>query len=201
MRISPSDIRSAVTNPGYRIPTKRKGGPSTDSSVRKAIRTYHESGAEAAWAGLESGLSNKYWSSEQGLTKAKNARDMLDNYLRLATPDKRVGVGFTGRSIEWSGHEIAASVDVILSESRGQVGRICLTNVIPRPLTDTERALIVAAPLQGLLREFEHRIFDNVIADLELWELRTGATAVVSRERAEAAWPALQEHLRHAVGG
>jgi hypothetical protein len=68
-----------------------------------------------------------------------------------------------------------------------------------RSLSDTDRALIAAAPLQGLLEEFEARLFDNIIAEIEIWELRTGAKAVVSREQAEAAWPQLHKHLERAL--
>jgi hypothetical protein len=200
MRISPSAIRNAVMDPNYRIsPEPKGGGPQTAASVHKAIRVYHEHGLDAAWACLESGLSGEYWTGKSGLTKAKIARDQLDTYLHLAAPDTRLAVAFTARTIHWAGHEIAANVDVLLSEPRGHVGRICLTGVMHRSLSDTDRALIAAAPLQGLLEEFEARLFDNIIAEIEIWELRTGAKAVVSREQAEAAWPQLHKHLERAL--
>ncbi|HZO68689.1 MAG TPA: hypothetical protein VFB74_27155 [Kribbellaceae bacterium] len=169
--------------------------------MRKAIREYHAHGSHAAHASLESGLSGEYWSAKHGLTKAKIARDLLDTYIHLAAPDKRVAVGSTARTVTWAGHEIAANIDVLLSDPRGYVGRACLTGVIPRPLDDTDRALIAAAPLQGLLKEFEggDGLFE-IIAEIEVWELRTGTTSVVSRQQAEAAWPRLLQHLQRAIG-
>lgn len=200
MRISSSAIRNAVMDPTYRISAVAKGGPSTDASVRKAIREYHEDGVDAAWASLEAGLSGEYWTDKKGLTKAKTARDLLDSYLQLAATDTRVAVGVTAHTIRWAEHDIAANVDVLLSEPRGHVGRVCLTGVVPRSPNDAELALIAAAPLQGLLHEFESRLFDNVIAEIEIWTLRTGTTAVVSREQAEVAWPQLLQHLQRAIG-
>lgn len=201
MHITPSDIRNAVIDPTYRIsPQSKRGGPSATASLLKAIREYHSSGPEAARASLESGLSSEYWTGNAGLTKAKIARDLLDTYLHLAAADHRVAVGCTPRSIHWAGHDIAANVDVLLSDPRGYVGRICLTGTIFRPLTDTDRALLAAAPLQGLMEEFDGRLFDNVIAEMEIWELRTGITSVLARERAEAAWPRLLQYLQRAIG-
>jgi hypothetical protein len=200
MRISPSAIRNAVLDPDYRISPNAPPAPSTDASLRKAIRDYHSRGPHVARASLESGLAGQYWTGKHGLTKAKIARDLLDTYIGLAAPDNRIAVGSTGRTVTWAGHEVAANIDVLLSDPRGYVGRVCLTGTARRPLNDSDRALIAAAPLQGLLEEFEARLFDNVITEIEIWELRTATTSVVSRQRAEAAWPRLLQHLQRAIG-
>jgi hypothetical protein len=200
MRISPTHIRYAITNPSYRIPTtKARTGPTTDGALRKAIRIYHTDGLEAAMTHIEQGLSHDYWRTKAGLTKAKTARQLLDTYISLAAADSRTAVPVKKYTVHELGHDIAADVDLLLSGPRGLIGRICFTAAMGRLLTPDERALIAAAPLRGLCEEFEGGLLDDVIADIELWELRMDTTAVVTREEADAAWPALLHHLARAT--
>jgi hypothetical protein len=199
MRISPTDIRCAITDPTYRVPTERNGGPSADGTLRKAIRVYHEHGLEAAMAHIEGGLTKAYWHEKGGLTQAKAVRQMLDTYIDLASRDNRPTAPATRYTIRALGHEINADVDVIVKDSRGYVGRLCFTANLGRRLTRSEQALIVAAPFKGLADELDGGLFDDLVVEIELWELRLGTIATIGRDVIEAAWPQLLEHLKRAT--
>jgi hypothetical protein len=203
MRISPSDIRNTITNAAYRVPKTRPPTPSADGPFRKAIREYHVHGVEVATHYIESALTKPYWHSGPGLTLAKNARQHLDVYIDLATADNRVAATVGARhTVDAIGHQVAADVDVVLQDRDGYVGRICITANLGRALTPAERALVAAAPLRGLVEEFEGGLLNDfiVIVAIEVWELRLGTTAIVQRRNAENAWPTLVEHLRRATG-
>ncbi len=198
MRISPSDIRLAITNPNYRVPRVRKGGPSPDGTLRKAIRVFHTDGLEAAMQHIEQGLSGDYW-RQRGLTQAKSARQMLDTYVHLAGGGSRMAAPANKYTLREIGHDIAADVDVLLPTPDGYIGRVCFTGAMSRVLTPDERALVVAAPFRGLCEEFEDGLLGDVITGMQLWELRFEVASVVTRAEAEAAWPALIDHIRRAT--
>ncbi len=199
MRISPSDIRSAITDPDYRVPKARDGGPSADGTLRKAIREYHDHGLEAAMAHIEAGLAGKFWQEKGGLTQAKAARQMLDTYIDLAAQDKRAVAPAAKYTVRELGYEINADVDVLIMDTKGAVGRLCVTANLGRQLSREEQALVAAAPFKGLCDEFEGGLFGELVAGIEVWELRFGSTATVARHEAEAAWPRLIRHLQRAT--
>jgi hypothetical protein len=200
VRISPSHIRNAISNPNYRIPKKSGGGPSTDAALRKAIRLFHSQGLEAAMMQIESGLSKQYWRSERGLTMAKNARQMLDTYIELAKRDPRKVTTCGTYTILALGHEINADVDLLLIDRGTHIGRLCVLSNVGEGLPAEQCALIAAAPLRGLCEQFEGQgLFDSMIAGIEVWQLRIGEAAPVSRAEASEAWPVLLTHLGRAT--
>jgi len=199
MRISPSDIRQAVTDPDYRVPTERRGGPSPDGTLRKAIKDYHEHGLEAAMAHIEKGLASPYWQQKGGLTQAKAARQMLDVYIDLASRDRRTAAPAARYTVREMRLEINADVDVVIMDPRGYVGRLCVTASLNRRFAHNECALAAAAPFRGLSEDFDGDLFDGLVVEVEVWELRFGTTTTISRSEAEAAWPTLLQHLRRAA--
>jgi hypothetical protein len=159
---------------------------------------YHTDGIDVATLGLELGLSSEYWRS-RGLSKAKIARELLSNYVNRAEPDKRVAVPASPHTVHWGAHQISANVDVLIRDRRGHVGRLCFTGNVGRPLSRAELALIAAAPLRGLLDEFEGQLFGDIIAEIEVWELRLDIATVIPRDEASQAWDALLVHLTRAT--
>ncbi|GAA1025740.1 hypothetical protein GCM10009557_00850 [Virgisporangium ochraceum] len=200
MRISPGDIRNAIVNPSYRIPKTRPEMKSADSVFRKAIRLYHTRGVEEAMHYIESALAGEAWQAGRGATLAKNARQDLDAYIDLAAPDRRVAATVGKKqSVHVGELSVAADVDVVLAADGTYVGRMAITANLGRRLRADELALIAAAPLRGLIEDFEGGLFDDIVQAIEVWELRLAAASVVARSDAEAAWPSLVEHLRRAA--
>jgi hypothetical protein len=200
VRISPSDIRSAISNPNYRISKKSGGGPTTDASLRKAVRLFHSQGLEAAMAQIESGLSGPYWRAGRGLTMAKNARQMLDIYIDLAKADDRKASTCGAYTVPALGHEINADVDLLLTNRGRHVGRLCILGDVGQGLSPQQCALIAAAPLRGLCEQFEgNGLFDDLIDGIEVWQLRIGQTDSISRAEALDAWPVLLINLQRAT--
>src|SRR5690349_15948153 len=127
MRISPSDIRKAIRDPKYRITKERAGATpiSTDGTIRKAIRQFHTAGVEAASAALDAGLKSEYW-RDRGVSRAKNARQMLDTYIDLARADGRPASPVGSCDISALGHTINADLDLILHDAVTVTGRLCI---------------------------------------------------------------------------
>lgn len=201
MRISPSQIRKAISNPNYRV-AHEKPGPkiSTDGTLRKAIRMFHTGGVEAASAALDDGLKSEYWRGA-GISRAKNARYMLDTYIDLARTDRRIA-SIVGKSeVRALGHIINADVDIVLHDSINVAGRICILADVGNGLPFNQCALVAAAPLKGLCEEFESQdaLFGNTVTGIEIWQLRCGECVSISREEATDAWPILLTHLARAT--
>lgn len=200
MHISPGDIRNAITNATYKIPKERAPAPSADSVLCKAIRLYHAQGVEVATHYIESALKKEFWRSGRGSTIAKYARQNLDVYIDLAAADRRVAATVGAKHPVRAGNlTIAADVDVVLHADARYVGRMAIAANQVRPFTPGERALIAAAPFRGLVEEFEGGLFGGTVEAIEIWELRLAVTSIVPRQEAEAAWPALVQHLRRAA--
>jgi hypothetical protein len=201
MRISPSDIRKAISDPNFRITTERTGVPiSTDGTIRKAIRLFHTAGVEAASAALEGGLKSGYW-RDRGISRAKNARQLLDTYIDLARADGRPASPVGSCDISALGHTINADLDLILHDAVTVTGRLCIYANVGPGLPFERCALIAAAPFRGLCEEFEKEdsLFGETVKGIEVWQLRCGQCVTVSRDAAAAAWPSLLSHLTRAV--
>jgi hypothetical protein len=200
MRISPSQIRKAITDPNYRV-AHEKPGPkiNADGTLRKAIRMFHTGGVEAASAALD-GLKSEYWRGA-GLSRTKNARHMLDTYIDLARADRRT-VSIVGKcDVRALDHVINADVDVVLRDSRTVAGRICIFADVGSGLSLDQCALVAAAPFRGLCDEFEPQdaLFGETVTGIDIWQLRSGKCVNVLREEARDAWPALLMHLARAT--
>ena len=155
MRISPSDIRKAISDPNYHISPERQGLPiSTDGTIRRAIRLFHTAGIEAASTALEGGLKADYWRG-RGISRAKNARQMFDTYVDLARADGRPASAVGNRDISALGHIINADVDLVVHDSFMVTGRLCIYANVGAGLPFDLCALVAAAPFRGLCEEFE----------------------------------------------
>lgn len=202
MHVSPGDIRNAITNTKYKIPKKRPPAPSADGVLRKAIKLYHADGVEGATHYVEQALQKEFWQTGRGATLAKNARHDLDVYIDFAARDTRVAATVSAKHPMRAGElTIAADVDVVLHANGNYVGRMAIATSLGRPFTSDERALVAAAPMRGLIDEFEGGLFGDIVEAMEVWELRLATTSIVSREDAENAWPKLLERLIRAATG
>lgn len=200
MRISPSVLRNAATNPSYRLPVPvpgvQQGGPSTDGALRNAIRVFHDVGTAAARDALVASLVSPYWTAGAGLTMARQARVCLDTYIRRAEGDVRHT--FPGSQRSWFLDDIEFSVnpDVVLFDQAGYEPRICLPGPLTRPLSAAQRVLIAAPTILAVADEMDGGYGQLNVNGAEVWELRSGATGRVSRRDAEGALDDLRELAR-----
>lgn len=201
MRISPSQIRKAIIDPTYRVANEKPGPKiSTDGTLRKAIKMFHTGGVEAASSALEDGLKSEYW-RRAGISRAKNARYMLDTYIDFARADPRT-VSTVGKSdVRALGYVINADVDVVLHDSLSVAGRVCILADVGNGLSLDQCALVAAAPFKALCDEFEPEdaLFGETVTGIDIWQLRCGQCIYVSREDATDAWPLLLTHLVRAT--
>ena len=170
MRLSAYDVRQAVIDPNYRLPPPgaRRAGPSTTSSLRKAVRAYHERGADEARASLRHSLSNYFARPGAPSTQAANARQALETYFRIAAADPRPA--FVPRvrvDTELGGDTFGADVDVILLDPGGYVGRLLLFGPLPE-LTMAQLEVLAYGPTTGLIEEFD----DATVVGVDVWETR-----------------------------
>ena len=184
MKISPSQLRSAVTDAAYRLPVgKEGGGPSTDGALRSAIRVVHSMGAEYACPrSLHESLASDYWKG-RGKSLARTAEICLLNYIALAERDAKTWA--PGRTLSLSVGEdvITANVDGVLVSDAGYRGRLVVPGPLAKPLTTEQRILLCCPSVLALAQEMEGGFWDRPVLGAELWELRSGATGAVSTSR------------------
>lgn len=196
MRVSPSVLRNAATNPNFRMPVAvpgvQQGGPSTDGALRSAIRRFHDSGRAGAHSALSESLVNTFWTSGKGLTMARHARTCLEMYITLAEGDVRQS--FTGSRRSWYLGDVEFSVnpDMILFDGDGYAPRICLAGPLPQALSASQRILIAAPTILAVAEEMDGGYGRLNVTGAEVWELRSGKTGVVSRADADGSLDALQ---------
>lgn len=185
MRVSGYDLRQALRNPGYRVPppgVKRSGGPNTASSLRKAIRKFHEDGADAARGSLRASLSNYFAQPGAPSTQAANARAALDTYIRLASPDPRPAFVPRSRSdVSVADDQLAADVDVVLLDPQGYAGRVLLFGP-EQELTTHQLEVVAFGPVASLVAEFSA---DSVVG-VDVWEIRRERISTVTSTNALA---------------
>ena len=185
MRVSAYDLRQGVIDTNHRMPhpgTARSQGPTTTSSLRKAVRVYHQQGGdgEAARASLRLSLSNYFSQPGAPSTQAAHARHGLETYMQLAALDPRPAFVPRGRvDTELGPDTIASDVDVILLDPQGYAGRLLLFGPVPE-LTMTQVELLAFAPTAALVEEFD---LDNVVG-IDVWELRRQRITSVAATRA-----------------
>ena len=171
MRVSAYDLREAMFNPSHRVPPPGVKRPmtSTTSSLRRAVRAYHESGEAAARAALRESLSNYFSRPGRPTTQAGLARQALDIYIRLAGADPRDAFVPHGRVDAPVGTDsVAADVDVVLLDPNGYVGRLLLFGPTPAPLTAPQLEVLAYGPVVALTEEFDA---DRVLG-VDVWEVR-----------------------------
>jgi hypothetical protein len=99
MRLTSYDLRQAIVDPDYRRPLQRQPFPTTTSSLRAAVATYHLQGLEAAQKKLNVGLSGYFAQPGAPSAKARIAQRNLDTYIDLASQDTREAFD-TGLGVE-----------------------------------------------------------------------------------------------------
>jgi hypothetical protein len=170
VRLSAYDVRQAVIDPAYRLPPPgaQRAGPSTTSSLRKAVRAYHERGVDEARESLRQSLSNYFARPGAPSTQAAHARQALETYIRTAAEDSRPA--FVPRvrvDADLGGDTFGADVDVVLLDPGGYVGRLLLLGPLPE-LTTAQLEVIAFGPTAGLIEEFD----DASVVGVDVWETR-----------------------------
>jgi len=191
VRLTPSQLRMAVTDPNYRLPTtKAPPAPSTDGSLRKAIRFVHEVGPEAAIEQLRQSLSGEYW-RDKGKTKARMARLCLDNYIALAEGDRRPWAPGLRMDVVIGDDIVAAGLDAVIIADEGYWGRLLVPGPLAKPLTQEEREILACPGILALIRDIEGGFVERPVLGMEVWELRSRTANNVRRVEAETALPRL----------
>lgn len=198
MRLTPSQLREAVTNASWRPPppgVNRGGGPSTESALRGAIRQYHDhnaGGADAAREALANSLQDSFWANK-GASMRSSAELSLENYLRLAAADDRPASPGAKLTYTEGGNEISIEIHVMVFDPAGYEVRLCISGPLAQPLTDGQRILYAAPAILAAAEEFELQqdLFESQVIGAQVWELRSGHGGSVSRDAAMQARPAL----------
>lgn len=194
VRLTPSELRSAVTDPEWRpppppLPGQQAGGPSIESPLRNTIRAYHEEGFSASEArkNLAGRLTSDFWSG-RGAGMRATAFACLNTYIRLAEKDARPASA--GAKVTYADDvgEVVLEVPLIVVDPVGYDVRWLVAGPLPHRLTDEERVLLAAPAILAAAADLEtEALWTYPVLGAQVWELRTGATGYVSRDDAEAA--------------
>jgi hypothetical protein len=162
-------FRLAVREPDYR-PSSGQASKAVApiETFRKAIRTYHDEGEQAARDGIA--LTSTYWTiNPRGKTLADNYHASFDRYVALDGGDARQ-VYDTGvkQDMKIADEILKLYVDVLAYDLRGHTARIALWDV---SLPSEEQAGVIAAPVAQLL---VNAVGADRARSVALWHLRTG---------------------------
>jgi hypothetical protein len=182
MRVTFFDFRQAVADPTYRPSTNRSPFPNPGTVLRAAVKTYHEEGYEAAQRRLDKGFGGYFSREGSPAGMARVARANFDVYVKLDGLDGRP-VFDTGvrRVLNFGADELVVTLDVLLLDPDGYVGRIVLWGEVP-PMSHAQLELF-ATPAILAMRQSLGR--DRVVA-IEIWEIRTETVTRIGNERADA---------------
>jgi hypothetical protein len=194
--VSFGTFRKAVREPTFRnTPGAMGSAPRTPiGTFRKAVRVYHDDGAQAALQGLN--LPSDYWRRPgRGRTLANNFRDSLRTYFRLDQQDGRPCFDSGVKEVVALGDEtLNVYIDALVYDLFGHAARLALWDVAVPSHAD---AAVIATPVAVALHQV---VGVQRTAEVSLWHLRTGQRFTVPADEALAHRDEATEALARAAG-
>jgi hypothetical protein len=153
--------------------------PNTVQSLRKAVREYHTTSVSAAERSLRTSLRAPYWKTDIGAGKARVARELLREYIRLDQLGTRPAATFDVKSQVAVGQDVIdVVVDVCLFASVGYAARLVLWDTRSCSFAD---ARVLASPCVLAL---EQEFGNGTVQDAEVVHVRTSTIHQVTRGQA-----------------
>lgn len=184
-RITLSELKNAARDPARRRDPSGSGPayPTPMPTAASAVRRFHREGAVAAKAALNRTFDrSSHWGPTgpaSAVGWANSIRSCFDTYVRLASRDPRpvLSAPVTADVLVGS-NSVGVSIDVVLLDATGYVGRHVLWDSPPLTLGNAE---MIAGPI---VRALQQELGDDRAAGAEVWHLRSGAQLIVDRDTA-----------------
>lgn len=150
-----------------------------------AVRRFHQDGAESALTYLNQTFDRSQHWGPNGRAQARGWADAIrrsfDSYVDRASTDRRPVLGATiAADVPIGGHVVGVTIDVVLLDDDGYVGRYLLWDT--PELTENLGELLSATIVLALGSE----LGAERISAVEVWQLRDEVNLLVSAPRALA---------------
>jgi hypothetical protein len=181
VRFTFGTFKFAVREPTFRLstPGSTPQFPNTVQSLRKAVRTYHQTGAAAAHRALRESLKGPYWKTGVGAGKASVAEQLLDAYIQLDATDGRAVAGFNVKSDVLVGSDVIdVTVDLCLFGANGYAVRLVLWDT--RACSRADARTLLAPCIVAVEQEFGQ----GAVEDATLFHIRAGNSYAFTRREA-----------------
>jgi hypothetical protein len=171
-------FKNAARNPSARARDTGDGFPTPMSTANAAVRLHHQRGVAAAHIYLNGSFDRSgYWGPSgppQARSWANNIRECFQTYQEMAGEDRRPTLGMPIKTdIQFGANSVGITVDVVLMDSEGYVGRYPLWDV---PSLTRDDAELLACPIAlGMGQELGR---DRIVG-VDLWHLRDAETIFV----------------------
>lgn len=171
-------FKNAARNPSARASDAGDGIPTPMPIANAAVRLHHQRGATAAHTYLNGAFDRSgYWGPSgppQSRGWANNIRECFQAYQELAGQDPRPTLGLPIKiDVQFGANAVRITVDVVLIDAGGYVGRYPLWDV--PPLTQDDAELLSCPIVLGMGQELG---LDRIVG-VEVWHLRDRETALV----------------------
>jgi hypothetical protein len=177
--ISLSQLKRATRDRSLRREGERgPEWPTPIPTATSAVKRFHQDGAAAAIRQLDQAFDRSdYWGPAgrpQARGWANSIRRCFQGYVDLASGDRRAVVQSPmTTTVQVGGDTVGVSVDVVLSDAAGHVGRVLLWDT--PPLTRGDAEILAAVVVQAVNHEFGR----GRSAGAEIWHLRSGVQVFV----------------------
>lgn len=177
--ISLSQLKRAARDRSLRREGERgPEWPTPIPTATSAVRRFHQDGGGAALRQLNQAFDrSEYWGPAgrpQARGWAESIRRCFQRYVDLASGDRRVVVQSPMTSnVQVGGDTVGASLDVVVRDAAGYVGRVLLWDT--PPLTQEDAEILASVVVAALEQEFGR----GQSAGAEIWHLRSGVQVFV----------------------
>lgn len=179
-RVTLGELKNAARDRSRRRPAPGVEQPFSTPmpTAASAVRRLHRDGAEAAVAQLNAAFDrSSHWGPggpSRARSWANSIRECFQSYAELVTGDSRPTLGMpVTTDVDVGEHTIGVSLDVILLDPNGYVGRYLLWDT---PTLNQDDAELLAAPIVLAL---QRELGDDRVAGVEIWHLRSRRQTLV----------------------
>jgi hypothetical protein len=184
-RITLGELKKATRDRALRRPPPGESRPipTPMPSAASAVRRFHREGADAAVRRLNRAFDGSdYWGPNgpaQARGWANSIRTCFQTYIDLASADDRPSLNTSiNLDVSLGTDSVGVSVDVVLLDPNGYVGRYLLWDTPPLTQQDAE---VLAAPVVLALQQ---ELGADRVAGVEVWHLRSGSQIFVDMQAA-----------------
>jgi hypothetical protein len=172
MRVSPSDLRNAISDPSWRPPPTKTGLQDPHSILTKGVKLFHTESPGVALSYVRRTLTSAKWQTSRMKTKSSNAIQAFENYCSRASTDPRPAtIVDSAPAITLDEVTVAAPCNVVLmADDGGYVGRLCIWGLAASDMTAAQVELMCVPTVMYLHRELP----DDIVHGVDVWFLRTG---------------------------
>ena len=197
-RVTLGEFKLAARNRRLRRsdPTMDEPVPTPMPTAGSAIRRFHRDGATAAITQLNGSFDRSaYWGptgppSPRGWANA--IRECLQTYVNYASQDNRPALMTpVTTDVQVGGNTIGVSLDVVLLDKNGYVGRYLLWD---KPALTQKDAEVLASPV---VRALKQALGEDRVAGVEIWHLRSGKRVFVDESTALGRSGEIERILNH----